>query len=258
MKRFLFSGIGLVALSLAARPSVAADLPRAPVVKAPAAVAAPIFNWSGPYAGLHCGAAWGRARTSTADGFDNAGPTVESVDGSGWLCGAQAGYNWQAGSWLYGVEGDVGYLGVEERALNRGDGDDLVAFKYNDWYGTLTGRIGPTWDRSALYLKAGAAVARIRNFGGDANGADTGDFTSITKTKWGWTIGAGYEQALSPAWSWKLEYLYMDFGKAQSGNLDGNTFEHRNRVQTVKLGINYRFATGGKAPVAAPAVVTKY
>jgi outer membrane immunogenic protein len=242
-------------LVFAAQASLAADMP-APVAKAPAAVVAPPFNWTGPYAGLNCGYAWGRTRSSSDDsGFDPPGASLAiTIDADGWLCGAQAGYNWQTGNWLAGIEGDLGYLDVSRRAINQGvptDPDDLVAVKYG-WYGTLTGRIGPVWDRSALYLKGGAAVARIRNTAGDGNGADTGDFTDISKTKWGWALGAGFEQVLQPNWTWKIEYLYMDFGKITSGNGDGDTFEHRNRVHTVKLGLNYRFATG-KAPV-----VTKY
>jgi outer membrane immunogenic protein len=254
----LLSCAAALALVFAAQTSFAADM-RAPVAKAPASVVAAPFSWTGPYAGLHCGYAWGRTTTSgDAGAFDPpAGPIAITIDPDGWLCGAQAGYNWQTGSWLFGVEGDLGYLGVNERAINQGvptDADDLVAVKYG-WYGTLTGRIGPVWDRSALYLKGGAAVAHIHNTAGDANGNDTGDFTDISKTKWGWALGGGYEQIVSSQWSWKVEYLYLDFGKTTSGNGDGNTFEHRNRVHTVKLGLNYRFATG-KYPVAP--VVTKY
>jgi hypothetical protein len=47
----------------------------------------------------------------------------------------------------------------------------------------------------------------------------------------------------------------LPLGKTTSGNGDADTFEHRNRVHTVKFGVNYRFATG-KYPVAP--VVTKY
>lgn len=38
--------------------------------------------------------------------------------------------------------------------------------------------------------------------------------TSASPTMWGWTVGAGVEQAVSPAWSVKLEYGYLDFGSA--------------------------------------------
>jgi outer membrane immunogenic protein len=234
----------------------AADMP-ARVAKAPAAVAAPVFSWTGPYSGLHCGAAWGRVETTGLSGaFDNGFTTVVPLRDSGWLCGAQAGFNWQAGSWLYGIESDIGYLSLADSVFNFvGTGDDAAAFKFKSWYGTLTGRVGPTWDRSALYLKGGAAVARIRHIAGDDNLTDIGDLTSVSKTKWGWALGVGYEQALQSNWTWKIEYLYMDFGKITSGNADGDTFEHRNRVHTVKLGLNYLFATG-KYPVAP--VVTKY
>jgi outer membrane immunogenic protein len=229
----------------------AADMP-ARVAKAPAAVAAPIFSWTGSYWGLHCGAAWGRSRSFGGDGgFDDTNVTLR-VDDSGWTCGGQAGYNWQVGTWIYGVEGDLGYLGLKDSVTVD---DDFAAVKFG-WYGTLTSRVGPAWDRSWLYLKGGAAVAGIRNTASDLDGGaiDPTDFTSISKTKLGWALGVGYEQALQPNWTWKVEYLYMDFGKITSGNQDGDTFEHRNRVHTVKLGLNYRFATG-KTPVAP--IVTK-
>ena len=257
MKKFLYCA-GALALICTPQTSFSADM-RAPVAKAPAAVVAPPFNWTGPYAGLHCGYARGRTTSSSDNsGFDPPTTTLAiTIQDDGWLCGAQAGYNWQTGSWLLGVESDLGYLGVSKRAVTQGipsDADDLVAVKYG-WYGTLAGRIGPVWDRSALYLKGGAAVAHIRNTAGDGNGNDTGDFSTVSKTKWGWALGGGYEQIVSPQWSWKIEYLYFDFGKILSGNDDADTFEHRNKVHTVKLGLNYRFATG-KYPVAP--VVTKY
>ena len=254
MKRFV-TCTGALALGFVAQTSFAADMPVKAVAKAPALVAAP-FSWTGPYLGVHCGYAWGRSTTSSSDGFDEAPPAISvPVNDSGWTCGGQAGFNWQAANWVYGVESDLGYLRLYGETLRNTPGDHFATAKFG-WYGTLTGRIGPTWDRSMLYLKGGAAVARIRNTGGDDNPSnpDSSDFTDSNKTKWGWALGAGFEQALQPNWSWKVEYLYMDFGKTSSGNQDGDTYEHRNKVHTVKFGLNYRFATG-KAP--AP-VVTKY
>jgi outer membrane immunogenic protein len=250
MKFAQLTGAGLLVLVTAATPTRAADVP-APVAKSPAAVVAPPFSWTGPYAGLHCGYAWGRTSSRGDNGaFDDSGITL-SIRDVGWICGGQAGYTWQAGTWVYGVEGDLGYLAVKDSVTVD---DNFASVKYG-WYGTLTGRFGPTWDRSMLYLKGGLAAAGIRNTASDLDtGFDPLDFSTISKTKWGWALGAGFEQALQPNWTWKVEYLYMDFGKRTSGNADGNTFEHRNRVQTIKLGLNYRFATG-KSP--AP-VVTKY
>ena len=37
---------------------------------------------------------------------------------------------------------------------------------------------------------------------------------SGSKTKLGWTVGAGIEgAAFLPNWTWKAEYLYVDLGK---------------------------------------------
>jgi outer membrane immunogenic protein len=95
-------------------------------------------------------------------------------------------------------------------------------------------------------------VAKVTNTAADLDGngsIDPLDFTQSDKTRWGWTVGSGFEFAIAPQWSVKSEYMYMDFGKRTSTNLDGDTFEHRNRVHTAKVGLNYRW--GGAAPVVA-------
>ena len=65
--------------------------------------------------------------------------------------------------------------------------------------------------------------------------------SQVSSTRWGWTIGSGFEYAILPNWNVKSEYLYMDFGTRNSTNIDGDIFEHRNRIQTWKVGLNYRW-----------------
>lgn len=247
----LLSCAGVLVLAFIAQASFAADMP-ARVAKAPAAVVATPFIWAGPYAGLHCGYARGRSKSiGDANAFDETFATV-SVDDSGGTCGGQAGYNWQAGGWVYGIESDLAYLRLKGEEVV-GSGDFFATSRFGG-YGTLTGRIGSASDHSLLYLKGGAAVGRTRNTAGDGTpgNPDTTDVTVSDKTKLGWALGVGYEQVLQSNWTWKIEYLYLDFGKKLSGNQDGDTYEHRNRVHTIKLGLNYRFDSG-KTPV-----VTKY
>jgi outer membrane immunogenic protein len=68
------------------------------------------------------------------------------------------------------------------------------------------------------------------------------------ETKAGWTVGAGVEWAIGGNWSAKAEYLFMSFpdvgglmqwaphyGPATDG------FHGDWNVQTVRLGLNYRF-----------------
>src|SRR5664279_1311398 len=57
MKNFLLGTVALIALG-ATVPALAADLAARPYTKAPAYVAAPIYNWTGFYIGGHVGGAF--------------------------------------------------------------------------------------------------------------------------------------------------------------------------------------------------------
>src|SRR5262249_52565190 len=110
MKR-LFLGSVLVALGLGTPFAAASCLPRPP---APAA-AHVYANWSGCYVGASAGTSSGHT-----DGFiTNNGPTVLGTGGlvagsqlsndfnlSGFIGGGTLGCNWQAGAWVFGIEGD--------------------------------------------------------------------------------------------------------------------------------------------------------
>src|SRR5436190_492361 len=89
-----------------------------------------------------------------------------------------------------------------------------------------------------------AVVANVKNTATDLDGGlvvDPSDFSSTSKAQWGWTVGSGFEYAIASSWTVKSEYLYMDFGKERSTNLDGDTFEHKNRLHTWKVGLNYKW-----------------
>jgi outer membrane immunogenic protein len=86
-----------------------------------------------------------------------------------------------------------------------------------------------------------------------------------SKFKAGWTAGAGAEAAISPNWSVKFEYLYMDLGNVGGStvtnatatavigggrittNLLNYTFNTRFTDNIVRVGLNYRFS----APIVA-------
>src|ERR1700731_2993997 len=117
MNRLLLGLVGLVAVTASAS---AADLAARPYTKAPAMVVEPIYNWTGFYAGVNLGGAWGRSDLDTlvVGGF---GPPnqvlVSSLDilrlsPNGFTGGGQAGYNWQSGRWVFGLEADFSYFGL--------------------------------------------------------------------------------------------------------------------------------------------------
>jgi outer membrane immunogenic protein len=145
---------------------------------------------------------------------------------------------------VFGLEGDLGYLWIKKQEIQPSDDDNtaLRSVKYGG-YGTLTGRVGYSWDQWLLYIKGGLAIARIRHTGMEVAG-DFGDNAyDVSKTRTGGTAGGGVEYAVSPNWSWKVEYLYMDFGKKTVVTSDpAVAVENRDHIHTVKLGVNYHFS----------------
>jgi opacity protein-like surface antigen len=89
----LTSAISALALSQTA--SAADKLVKAPIYKAP--IVAPVYNWTGLYVGGNVGGAWSGIMLTD----NNVGASL-NPGGTGFIGGAQAGYNVQAGSFLYG------------------------------------------------------------------------------------------------------------------------------------------------------------
>ena len=121
MSKVLLAGIGMLAMTAAMQPAVAADMP----VKARPIVAAPLWSWSGFYIGGNVGYSWGRSDTHVPwanvlvgqtpnvpiDPLPPGSTTRQNVDLDGWLGGGQVGFNHQSGNWVYGLEGDFQWTG---------------------------------------------------------------------------------------------------------------------------------------------------
>ena len=63
-----------------------------------------------------------------------------------------------------------------------------------------------------------------------------------TDTRFGWTAGGGLEYAFMGAWSAKVEYLYVDLGKASCNAAScGSAPTSRSRPASCAAGVNYHF-----------------
>jgi outer membrane immunogenic protein len=265
MAKGKFAGIACLALAFAfasALPAKAADM----AVKAPPRpVVAAVYNWTGFYVGVNAGYGWAQDPdvvfsniTGTLVG-PAAVPGVVSPDVKGFLGGVQAGYNFQSGNFVFGVEGDADYADL--RGSDRRFG--LIDVRRNsygdqrmDFFGTFRGRAGVAFDRLLIYGTGGLAVGHTRSTaffsntdgcvfaGGGANQCPTG---SSTETRWGWTAGGGLEFALGGNWTAKGEYLYYDLGRTSyvltdpnfPGVTYGATTEYRGHI--ARAGLNHRF-----------------
>ncbi len=194
---------------------MAADLPSRRVAPAPV-YAAPIFTWTGFYAGVQAGYAWDKVSV------DSPFLGALSVNKNGFVGGGHVGYLYQSGPAVFGVEGDVEGTSLYNSALRA----------------SLRGRLGLGFDRTLLYVTGGLAVAGGGNGGNYLyNNSDT--------TRLGWTVGGGAEYAFAPNWSARLEYRYSDFGN----HMVGYSTAHRTE-NAVRLGVSYHFSSP-MAPVVA-------
>ncbi len=183
----------------------AADLPskKAPLI-API-VAAPVFTWAGAHVGAHFGHMWGRTRV------DDSGTITETgARTNGFLGGGLAGYNFQSGAFVYGLEADASYGSV------RGHGDGtppspppVVPNDYTlNWAGNIRGRLGYAITPTTLpFISGGVAIADLRFTDNNAK-----VILPVGKTRVGWTLGAGVDQAFTNNLVIRIEYAYADDG----------------------------------------------
>jgi outer membrane immunogenic protein len=243
-----------------------------------------VYSWTGFYVGGNAGYAWADpfiasnfscpagALCSVSNPTNLANITAGStgpLSAKGFTGGVQAGYNWQSGSMVLGVETDINAFNVKGSHFAAVPSVTTASI-FNpstsistDWLFTLRGRAGfavaPT---VLLYATGGLAVAQAalsNAYTTTNNPANVGAGASSTsKTMVGWTVGGGFEWALSRNWSVKGEYLYADFGSISAataitevGSPNPNILATSTNLRTniARAGINYKFDWGG--PVVA-------
>ncbi|MFZ2156014.1 MAG: outer membrane beta-barrel protein [Bradyrhizobium sp.] len=257
------------------------------VWSAPAHAADP--GWTGFYIGANGGYGWNSASISDAPGDQNTNyvflgqPNVASssasFDGTGWLGGVQAGYNWHLNQrWLAGVEADfdwsdIGGNGSAPTVIFLGNNPATLNVSQKvEWFGTLRARVGYLASADLLlFATGGLAYGKVNesasivlppgvansqgNFGtGYACGGVYGDSTCFagagSRTSAGWTAGAGAEYRFSQHATVKLEYLYVNLGSntflvpaAHAGALSPSVLNASGEAafNLVRVGLNYRF-----------------
>ncbi len=237
MKKFLLGTVGVMALGLA--PAMAADLPARAYTKAPPVIAA-VYDWSGFYIGANAG--WGSARDSwnTLAGVD-----LGSHDSTGAVAGGQIGYRWQAANWVFGLEAQGNWAdlsGSHTEVSGNVDHSKLTAF------GLFTGQVGYAWNNALLYVKGGAAVTSTKY---DLTVPLVGVAATNDQTRWGGTVGVGFEYGFAPNWSVGVEYNHIFISRFDADFYNSGFVAATNRVggdvDLVTARLNYRW--GG--PVVA-------
>jgi outer membrane immunogenic protein len=208
MNRILVTAIFLIA---AAGSAIAADLPQpAPPPQAPVAyvpVVAPVYNWGGIYGGINGGWGWGSANWDAGVAGTFTG-LAGSPNDNGGLVGATIGANFQADAFVFGIEGDWDYSGINTGTTAAICSTFGTCQTGNNWLSTIRGRVGWASDRVLFYATGGGAFANVQT---------TYSGVQTTHTQIGYSAGAGVEWAFADNWTARAEYLYVNLG-TWSGN----------------------------------------
>jgi outer membrane immunogenic protein len=282
MRKLLLGCVALFGLS-AGSPAVAADMP----VKARPAPPPAVYSWSGCYFGGFVGYGWGNSQHRSVDprqfpGFDGivtdvsesdfarVGDITPSFDMSGALGGFNVGCQYQFGWWLIGIEGDAAATNKDGQAFNNFLGLDtatspidrfFVSQTTERWIATARLRLGWAADKWLFFVTGGGAWSGVEVTVWDSLAPVVSAHHKKTLT--GWTVGAGWEYALGYGWSWKSEFLYIDYGWTKFFDPADTCFpcdaflsprEVSLKNYIFRTGLNWRF-DWGKAPVA---VMAKY
>jgi len=279
MNKLLVAGIGLA--GLIGGPALAADMrpPPPPVA---------LFTWSGAYVGVNLGSGWRQpvdfvtTMPSCTDfttcfivdpdtGLASALGTGRSTRASGATGGFQAGYNYQFGAAVAGVELDWEYfkrtssLGPSAGLTSDITGPGRPFFQApllvsnevaSTWLATIRGRLGFAWDRLLLYGTGGVAFTDVRYTQTVTTSLLITGATVVnvvTETKSGVTVGGGAEYALWNNLTLRAEYLYAQFtGVSGTSVLQFQNFSNPVAGSTgnlhdhiVRVGLNYKFGYGG-------------
>lgn len=240
----------------------------------------PGVTWTGFYVGLNAGYAWGdaslRSKFGCPDDFcaftspanldfvSALGTGGGSVDG--FTGGIQAGYNWQRGNIVFGLEADFNSLDLGGTLIGAGvlpDGVGQTAAVGTalsaEWFLTVRARLGVTLSPNVLaYATGGLAlteleVANAYVDNGVGAPSPVAGASSNSDMRAGWTVGGGIEWAIDRNWTIRGEYLYVDFGSVSTTasvaptvndpTVTPNTLDTTADLTThiLRAGINYKF-----------------
>jgi outer membrane immunogenic protein len=259
----------IAAFAFAAFPALAADMYSGGLKGAPAYVVPSV--WSGFYLGVNGGYGWG-AQSSTLDTYafhdynNNEGFGAAKLSTEGGFGGGQIGFNVQRDRLVFGIEADIQGADIGGNKISVAiddpiDTDVTTSAQVKsrlDWFGTLRGRLGYSFGSSMVYATGGLAFGSI-------NDTLTGTVTSVhgadwapladsnTSTQTGYTVGGGFETMLTPSWSVKAEYQYIDLGSTTLYDVNGvlvpdtlfidagdASIKVDHTYHTARVGLNYK------------------
>ena len=230
MKAYLLPLALAAAVLVPATSALAADLEPPPPIED---LRPSTYDWTGVSIGVFgaANAVQGRYCCNFID---------PEMSGIGYGFGVRVGADYQFDSIVVGIAGD--WMFSDYLA----DNDDPVEATYLNManFGTLRGRVGWADHGTLIYTTAGLAAAEME-FGALVGPSSVND--SEAQWAYGWTIGGGFEHAITDSLSVGLEYLYVSLPDTNHFLTDGmgvsGTVNMKYEdMHTVRASLNYRFS----------------
>ena len=215
----------LGAVALFGTTAQAADL--VPTALPPMTI--PVETWTGFYIGGNLGAAFDPNDLSIKDLSEEQDLTLKFSNDTELIGGAQAGYNWQMGIWLVGVEGDFDFA------------------ENINYLASVRGRLGWALGSWLLYGTGGVAFIDTDNDFVVVS-VDDGPFSfSNGNTDTGFVVGGGVDYKIAPHFSLGLEGLFYDFSSDSSRLVAGDepfVLKQDEDFAVARARLNYHFNSG--------------
>jgi opacity protein-like surface antigen len=261
MKKLSILGAGLL-MAFAVSPANADGYVRGGLKDAPCC-----DSWSGFYVGIHGGYGW---KDNDFAEVISVVPlvTLGGIESRGGVFGLHAGYNWQRGPIVGGLEIDFSKSWIDGTSApvvrNFAGGISITDTEGDDvrWLGSARARLGYAFggDRGGccsnflLYGTGGLAWERVDRI--DTTVVVVPGITQFASTRdprdwFGWVAGVGGEVRLGAGWVARAEYLHYDFGTVEATTTvvttpatPGGTFSDsagRQTIDVIRAGLSYKF-----------------
>jgi outer membrane immunogenic protein len=197
---------------------------------------APTANWGGLYVGVHAGALRGKA-----DWLLTRGAVYADWPTRGMFGGVHAGYNFQSGSAVIGLQAEGNISGESGRAR---DPSGLRVGTRSERVSSADARLGYAFGRALVYAIGGVAFSDNRTHG-YLPGLDA----MFRGNHVGFDYGVGAEFAITDRVSMRLEYRHYDLGGKNFGPTPRGApwyyteHAHRYEKDVVRMGFSYRFGS---------------
>jgi outer membrane immunogenic protein len=175
------------------------------------------YDWTGVYGGVHAGFIQANVTVDGRARLIEGQPSTDRLDLSyerdvdGFVGGALGGVNFQAGSFVFGLDMDFGGVVADGEGTEHVEGTEMdIRFQHGiDWNAHVRGRLGFALDRVLVYGAGGLAIADFdvksnRSLQSDNDLDDGGHAT-------GWSAGGGLEYAVTDNLLIRAEYLHDDY-----------------------------------------------